>query len=143
MMIENVLIFLDGALLLLFGGQLSAAFAGIRLTKRNVMTLSGFCTFCGALQLGAFIFYSEDAVRKLYPLITHMPLILFLCLVYRKRCLICGAVKQKKLKVKSSSVTMSFLCYYYQTSESICLRFARPLEMPLIQSTAPSYSIER
>ena len=85
MMIENVLIFLDGALLLLFGVQLSAALAGIRLTKRNVMTLLGFCTFCGALQLGAFIFFSEDAVRKLYPLITHLPLILFLCLVYHKR----------------------------------------------------------
>lgn len=86
-MIENILILLDGALLLFFGVNLSAAFAGIRLNKQNVLIFLGLCCFCGILQAGAYIAFSESAVRKLYPLITHLPLLLLLCLHYRKRLL--------------------------------------------------------
>ena len=84
-MIENILFFLDGALLLIFGINLSAAFAGIRLSKRNILIFLGLCGICGALQLGAYFVFSESAVRRLYPLITHLPLLLLLCLYYRKR----------------------------------------------------------
>lgn len=84
-MIETILTFLDGVLLLIFGANLSAAFAGIRLSKRNALIFLGFCCFCGALQAGAYFAFSEDAVRRLYPVIAHLPLILLLCLYYRRR----------------------------------------------------------
>ena len=84
-MIDNILIFLDGALLLIFGVNLSAAFAGIRLNRRNILIFLGLCCFCGALQMGALIAFSEDTVRRLYPLITHLPLLLLLHRYYHKR----------------------------------------------------------
>lgn len=86
-MIENVLFFLDGALLLVFGANLSAAFSGISLNKRNILIFLGLCGICGALQFGLYMTFSEQAVRKLYPLITHLPLLILLCLHYRKRLL--------------------------------------------------------
>ena len=86
-MIENVLFFLDGALLLVFGATLSAAFSGISLSKRNILIFLGLCGICGALQFGMYVAFSEQAVRKLYPLITHLPLLILLCLHYRKRLL--------------------------------------------------------
>ena len=60
-MIENILFFLDGALLLIFGINLSAAFAGIRLSKRNILIFLGLCGICGALQLGAYFVISASA----------------------------------------------------------------------------------
>ena len=84
-MINNILIFLDGALLLVFGVNLSAAFAGVRLNRRNILIFLGLCCFCGALQTVALVAFSEGTVRRLYPLITHLPLLLFLHRYYRKR----------------------------------------------------------
>ena len=84
-MIENFLVFLDGALLLVFGIILSAAFAGIRMNKRNMLILGGVCVLLGVIQIGAYFAFSEDYIRKLYPLITHLPLILILYLYYHRR----------------------------------------------------------
>lgn len=83
-MIETVLTFLHGAFVLVFGITISAAFAGIRFTKQNFLIFLGFFIFSGGLQLTATLSVSEAAVWKLYPLITHLPLIALLCSVYRK-----------------------------------------------------------
>lgn len=84
-MIENFLVFLDGALLLIFGITLSAAFAGIRMNKRNMLFFGGLCVLLGVIQIGAYFAFSEDYIRKLYPTITHLPLILILYLYYHRR----------------------------------------------------------
>lgn len=83
-MLEAGLFYANNTLLLLFGIFASAAFAGVRLNRRNIPPILGLCVFCGALQLVCYLTLSEDAVRKLYPLITHLPCVLFLCLFYRK-----------------------------------------------------------
>ena len=83
-MLETALFFVNNALLLLFGICASAAFSGIRLHWRNIPSLFGIFVFCGIIQLVCYLTLSEDAVRKLYPLITHLPCVLFLCLFYRK-----------------------------------------------------------
>lgn len=83
-MFTNILTFLHGAIILCFGITLSVAFAGIRFTKQNILTFLGLFLFSGGLQLTAMIFLSETMVWKLYPFITHLPLILLLCIRYHK-----------------------------------------------------------
>lgn len=83
-MIENILALLHGACLLLFGITLTAAFAGLRPSKKNALVFLGLFVFSGVLQLGATLTLSEAVVWKLYPFITHLPLILLLCIEYRK-----------------------------------------------------------
>ena len=84
-MIEYALFLIHGTLLLLFGIYLSAAFAGIRFTKQNTLYLLCLCVFCGSLQIIVLFLFKEALLWKLYPLITHIPLVLFLCVVYHKR----------------------------------------------------------
>ena len=84
-MIEICLFVVHGILLLLFGAFLSGAFTGIRLTvPENIMRFLSICALSGAFQIIVCILFHEDAVWKLYPLITHLPLLLFLVIVYHK-----------------------------------------------------------
>lgn len=83
-MLENLLTILHGAVLLAFGISLTAAFAGIRFIKRNLLIFFGLFAFSGILQLTATLFFSEAVVWKLYPLIAHLPLILLLRFQFRK-----------------------------------------------------------
>lgn len=85
-MMENSLFFIHGTLLLLFGVFLSGAFAGIKFNiLRNLKSFLIICALCGTLQIATYIFFQEGIVWKLYPLTTHLPLILFLCIIYHKR----------------------------------------------------------
>ena len=43
------------------------------------------CAFIGVLQLITLFAFGEESEWKLYPLSTHLPLALFLCIVYKKR----------------------------------------------------------
>ena len=75
---------LHGMFLLLFGTMLTAAFSGIHPTKGNKLLLLSFFAGSGLLQLAAMLLLSEEAVWKLYPVITHLPLLIMVCLVFRK-----------------------------------------------------------
>ena len=79
-----VLTFLDGTFVLAFGISLSVAFSGVQLTKRNLYISLGFFLLCGIFQMLAVLLTSADVVRKLYPLIAHLPVVLWLHFVYRK-----------------------------------------------------------
>ena len=83
-MLETALFYINNGLLLLFGIFSSVAFSGVRMNRRNLPPIIGLCVFCGILQLVCYLTLSEDAVRRLYPLITHLPCVVFLCVVYRK-----------------------------------------------------------
>ena len=83
-MFHYILTLLHGAVLLGFGTVLSAAFSGIRFNRENRLVFFGMFLFSGGLQLLASIYISTDIVWKLYPPITHLPLILLLCIRYRK-----------------------------------------------------------
>lgn len=84
-MFEHILFFTHSSLLLLFGIYLSAAFTGIKLNRQSILHFLGLSALCGSFQIIALYFFTESFVWKLYPIITHLPLILFLCIVYRKR----------------------------------------------------------
>lgn len=83
-MMETVMIVFYAACVLFFGIALSASFSGIRFNKGNNLRFLFFGLCCGVLQLAVFIALGEDSVWKLYPIITHLPLILLLWKSYHK-----------------------------------------------------------
>ena len=82
-MLNSVLYYFDNALLLVMGIVLTAALARVQLNRKNLLILGLLCLICGAMQCTVLALASADAVRKLYPLITHLPLLLLLLCVYR------------------------------------------------------------
>ena len=76
--------FLYGACVLDFGTALTASFADIRFTKRNLLIFFGLAVCSGCLQVLAMLTASDETVWKLYPLIAHLPLLTILCIVFRK-----------------------------------------------------------
>lgn len=112
---NQMLFFAHHALTLLFGVVLSGAFCGLRFTKRNVLVYFVFFALCGILQLGIFRFLGEGAVWELYPLITHVPLLLLLTLHFRKRAVTAVA-----------AVSLAYLCC--QPSKWMGLLFGVMLE---------------
>lgn len=84
-MMSDVLFYLHYALILIFGIVLSSAFCDVAFTKKNFLRLFLLFLVCGALQLLVFTALGEDIVWKLYPLIVHVPLLMVLCLGYKKR----------------------------------------------------------
>ena len=86
-MIDTILFYTHHTLTLLWGVVLSAAFCGVRLTKRNAGILTVIFAVCGISQLSALVLFGEQMVWKLYPLIVHALLGALLCLIFRKRIL--------------------------------------------------------
>lgn len=84
-MIGNMIFFAHYTLLLLYGILLSLIFAGIKFTKKNLGMMILLFVICGLSQVFAYLSFNEIFVWKIYPLITHLPLLLFLCLYYHKR----------------------------------------------------------
>lgn len=82
---QNLLFLLHGAFLLVFGVVLSAAFADVHFSKRNVFVFLGFCLFSGLLQTAVRLLWNGDLVWTVYPLVTHLPLVLLLWLGFRKK----------------------------------------------------------
>ena len=77
-MLETILFLVHAALLLLFGTYLSIAFAGISFTRKNLLNTFFLCVLCGILQITVYLLFPKDLLWKIYPLNTHLPLILFL-----------------------------------------------------------------
>lgn len=98
-MLEILLFCLHYSLLLLFGIILSYAFAGIQLNKRSVNNLCLLFVLSGSLQISILTFYGEVYVWKLYPLISHLPIILVLCCFYKTN-----------LMTAVASVTTAYMC---------------------------------
>ncbi|MBR4861379.1 MAG: GHKL domain-containing protein [Firmicutes bacterium] len=84
-MMNTIIFFTHSILLLLYGLLLSFAFAGVRFSRKNFAVYAGMFLLCGLLQLIVYALLEEALVWKLYPCITHLPIIAVLCLHYRKR----------------------------------------------------------
>lgn len=67
----------------LFGAAASLCFAGVSLRRKNLLSFLLFCVCDGILQLVIFAYFGQTVSRELYPLMVHLPLILFLTLTYR------------------------------------------------------------
>ena len=98
-MIDNILFSIHYALTLLWGIILSAAFSGVKLTKKNIGIISIIFLICGVSQLTALIIFGEQRVWELYPLVVHTLLSVLLCLLFRRRVVTVFA-----------SVALAYLC---------------------------------
>ena len=81
-MLESTLAMLHNATTLLFGVYISAALRGVRMNRRNVLTLLGFTFAVGILYVASFLLWGESGTEKIYPLMIHLPLVLFLTMHY-------------------------------------------------------------
>ena len=96
---ELVLYFVHYALLLVFGMVLCAAFSGIAPGRKNLMRLVQLLVLCGGLQILFYAWLGEEAVWQWYPLITHVPMLLTLCLVFHR-----------PLAISVSAIASAYLC---------------------------------
>ncbi len=72
------------AVTLFFGVFISASFLSIRMNQRNIFGLCAFSVVMLGIQAALFLSHSVLRVTMLYPLIVHLPLLLFFMLAYRK-----------------------------------------------------------
>ena len=99
-MMADVLFYIHYAFLLLFGIILSALFSGVRFSKKSFLGTLGAFLICAALQIFFFFIFGEEFTKRLYPIITHVPTVLLLCLFFGR-----------KLVTSLASVTTAyFLC---------------------------------
>lgn len=78
-----VLTFTHNLSTLLFGIFISAFFLGVRQNTKNVFTLFLFFCFEGILYIISFLLFGVTVTDRLYAVIIHIPLILFLNMHYK------------------------------------------------------------
>lgn len=98
-MIHTVLFYLHSSFLIVFGLLLSFSFCDIQWSKQNIITGLVFFLLSGFTQIVIYLCFDEMTVRALYPLITHLPLIILLMKKYHKSFL-----------TSFASVTSAYLC---------------------------------
>lgn len=82
-MIESVLELLHYGIILIFGIYLSAAFLGIQMNRKNGLILLAFSAVEGMINTIAFAWYGLKFTEHVYPIIIHLPLMLFLIFFYK------------------------------------------------------------
>lgn len=88
-MFIEILAFLHHGTTLLFGIYISALFLGIRMTRKNITALFGFACIVGIVYALTFVMSGENVAKQIYPLIIHLPLILFLHFFYKYKTMLC------------------------------------------------------
>lgn len=87
-MLETVIGLIRFASSLLFGVAVSVLFAGIERTRKNNIAVIYSCVILLIVQSACWWFFGIDITSKLYPLIIHLPLILFFSLYFKRPWLI-------------------------------------------------------
>lgn len=87
-MILEILRLTHNVTTLLFGVYISAAFLGVAMKRYNILRLLGFSCLVGLVYLCAYLYLGEAMTREVYPIIVHLPLILFLVFRYKYRPLL-------------------------------------------------------
>jgi len=116
---ETILFFLHYALLLLFGILLTAAFANVRFTKKNIWIFSAMLALCGVLQLIVLTAWDERMVWKAYPLVVHLPIIILLWAYYKKRIATVIAAVTTAYLCCQPAKWVGILCRFLTGSESV------------------------
>ena len=83
-MLINILMYLHHVTTFLFGIFVSASFLNIRMTRKNILLLSGFSLSVGMFYLFSYLKLGAEGTEQLFPFIIHLPLILFLVLCFRQ-----------------------------------------------------------
>lgn len=98
-MMDTILFLVHSTLLLVYGVIISFSFTGLRFNKENALTGSLFFVCCGLVQLVVYLNQSKIVVESIYPLITHLPLMVLLIRKYHK-----------SLFTSFGAVTTAYLC---------------------------------
>lgn len=83
-MMSMIISLLQYAMVALFGIFLSAIFCGVELKGDSILKLSIFSVVALVIQLIIFNQFGATTTKWLYPLILHLPLVLFLVLCFKK-----------------------------------------------------------
>ena len=89
MIFLNILFFLHNAVIFLFGIFISAVFVGTVLNRKNVIILSLFSLSVGIVFISSYTLFGESFTEKIYPLIVHLPLVVFLKLYCKRKLELC------------------------------------------------------
>ena len=83
-MMETVFAFSRYFVALLFGATVAVSFAGMARTRKNNLVLGCLTVFFFILQFVCLRIWGMDATVKIYPLLSHLPVAVFI-VVYLKR----------------------------------------------------------
>lgn len=86
-MLLTVLGIVNFIVLLFFGITVSASFLGIEFTRTNNMVFATFGLLIYGLQAVSYVLLGMDYASMLYPLITHLPLLLLFFFYYKQMTL--------------------------------------------------------
>jgi len=98
-MIETLIEFSRYFVALLFGAAVSATLAGKEHTRKNYLVLSCFTVVFFILQIVSLSMFTMDTALKIYPLLSHLPVFLYIVIYLGRSWL-----------VSLASVFVSFLC---------------------------------
>lgn len=82
-MLVQILTFIHNLTTMLFGIYISAFFLGVKRNRKNILTLFFVFSVEAALYMISFFLWGMTITDRLYAVIIHLPLILFLTLYYK------------------------------------------------------------
>lgn len=98
-MITTVIQFMRYYVVLIFGAMVSFSFAGMTHTRKNYLNVGCFTAILFIIQVFSLRIFGMDTTLKIYPLITHIPIFIFIILFFKCSWLI-----------SITSVFASYLC---------------------------------
>jgi len=98
-MIETTIAFSRYFIALLFGAAVAVSFAGMARTRKNHLALGCFTVILFILQFVCLRIWGMDMTIKIYPLLSHLPVAVFIALYLKRPWLI-----------SLTSMFVSFLC---------------------------------
>jgi len=98
-MIETFIEFSRYLVAFLFGTTVAVRFAGMSYTRKNNLVLGCFVAVLFILQITSLLVWDMDVAIKIYPLLSHLPVVIFIVLYLKRSWLI-----------SLTSMFVSFLC---------------------------------
>ncbi|HOJ11937.1 MAG TPA: GHKL domain-containing protein, partial [Clostridiales bacterium] len=98
-MIETVIEFSRYLIALLFGATVAVSFAGMARTRKNYLALGCFAAILFMLQIASLRLWGLEMTIKIYPLLSHLPVAVFIALYLKRPWLF-----------SLTSMFVSFLC---------------------------------
>lgn len=80
-----MLIALNYLAVLLYGVLIMAFFLDIPFTRKTIFSISAYVVLSGLLQLVLSTTFGMEVIEKSYPLVIHLPILIFFCVFYKKR----------------------------------------------------------
>lgn len=80
-----MIIALNYVAVLIYGVLIMAFFLDIKMNRKNILFLSAYVVLSVLLQLVLYFAFGLEFIEKSYPLVIHLPLLLFFHIFYKKR----------------------------------------------------------